>query len=234
MARPERELPEKVGEGVPWMVPVVSPVEGVAARGLIPMRAGLTKRRQANGHGAAAAKFAGPCPARLPPWSRKRNPRIGSSLDLGSVLHEVVGSARALTGAIATIEEAGGPEDFVTCGITGEKDRAMDAWPDGPKHFEDLRDPVPARRGQRKPGARLCQAAPRQAWRRRGGSRTDPYRAWRRLPHGAARRKARAMGRDALGAVQSGDAGPAAAWDVTDAAVVRRCATGSGTGRIAK
>ena len=48
--------------------------------------------------------------------------RISSSLDLGTVLREVVDSARALTGArygvITTIGEAGQPLDFVTSGFT--------------------------------------------------------------------------------------------------------------------
>ena len=70
--------------------------------------------------------------------------RIGTSLDHDTVLREVVDSARALTGArygsIATINEGGAPEDFVTCGITEEVHRAMLAWPDGPKFFEQLRD----------------------------------------------------------------------------------------------
>ena len=48
--------------------------------------------------------------------------RISASLDLETVLNEVVESARALTGArygaIATIDEAGVPQDFVTSGFT--------------------------------------------------------------------------------------------------------------------
>ena len=47
--------------------------------------------------------------------------RISASLDLEMVLNEVVESARALTGArygaIATIDEAGTPQDFVTSGL---------------------------------------------------------------------------------------------------------------------
>ena len=70
--------------------------------------------------------------------------RVGASLDPGTVLREVVESAQALTGArcgsIVTIDEAGAPVDFVTCGITEEEHRAMVAWPDGPKLFERLRD----------------------------------------------------------------------------------------------
>ena len=76
--------------------------------------------------------------------------RIGASLDLETVLNEVVESARALTGAryaaIATIDEAGQPQDFVTSGFTDEEHRAMVEWPDGPKLFEFFRDlPGPLR-----------------------------------------------------------------------------------------
>ena len=76
--------------------------------------------------------------------------RIGASLDLETVLNEVVESARALTGArygaIATIDEASRPQDFVTSGITEEEHRAMVEWPDGPRLFEHLRDlPGPLR-----------------------------------------------------------------------------------------
>ncbi len=76
--------------------------------------------------------------------------RIGASLDLEPVLNAVVESARALTGArygaIATIDEAGRPQDFVTSGFTDEEHRAMVEWPDGPKLFEFFRDlPGPLR-----------------------------------------------------------------------------------------
>ena len=51
--------------------------------------------------------------------------RIGASLDLDTVLAEVLDSARALTGAgcgaIATVDESGRPGDFVTSGLTEEK-----------------------------------------------------------------------------------------------------------------
>ncbi len=70
--------------------------------------------------------------------------RIGSSLDLDTVLGEIAESARALTGAryaaIATIDEAGAPQDFVTSGFTEEEHRAMAEWADGPKLFEHFRD----------------------------------------------------------------------------------------------
>ena len=55
--------------------------------------------------------------------------RISDSLDLDTVLHEIVESARALTGArygcITTIDENGEARDFVTSGITPEEHRQM-------------------------------------------------------------------------------------------------------------
>ena len=70
--------------------------------------------------------------------------RISASLDLQTVLGEVARSARALTGAryaaIATIDGAGAPVDFVTSGFTEAAHRAMEEWPDGPRLFEHFRD----------------------------------------------------------------------------------------------
>ncbi len=76
--------------------------------------------------------------------------RIGASLDLETVLREVIESARALTGAryggIVTINETGAPQDFVTSGYTDEEHRRMAEWPDGPRLFEHFRDlPGPLR-----------------------------------------------------------------------------------------
>ena len=76
--------------------------------------------------------------------------RISASLDLEMVLNEVVESARALTGArygaIATIDEAGAPQDFVTSGFTADEHRDIVEWPDGPRLFEFFRDlPGPLR-----------------------------------------------------------------------------------------
>ena len=75
---------------------------------------------------------------------------ISASLDLETVLNEVVESARALTGArygaIATIDEDGAPQDFVTSGFTADEHRNMVEWPDGPRLFEYFRDlPGPLR-----------------------------------------------------------------------------------------
>ena len=70
--------------------------------------------------------------------------RIGASLDLETVLREVVENALALTGArygaIATIDGAGAPEHFVTAGLSEEEYRRVVEWPDGPKLFEHFRD----------------------------------------------------------------------------------------------
>ena len=70
--------------------------------------------------------------------------RIGASLDLDTVLKDVVESARELTGAtygvIATVDGLGRPRDFVTSGFTPGQHRAMEEWPDGPGLFEHLRD----------------------------------------------------------------------------------------------
>ena len=75
--------------------------------------------------------------------------RISASLDLETVLNEVAESARSLTGAryaaIATIDEAGAPQDFVTSGFTEAEHRAMAEWSEGPRlfeHFRDLEGPI--------------------------------------------------------------------------------------------
>ena len=70
--------------------------------------------------------------------------RISASLDLDTVLHEVVDSARALTGSgyglIITLDDAGQPQDFVSAGLSDEAHRRLVEWPDGPRLFEHLRD----------------------------------------------------------------------------------------------
>ena len=70
--------------------------------------------------------------------------RINGSLDLDTVLREVVDSARALTGArcgvITTIEEGGKPQDFVSSGVTPDEHRQLTDWPDRLRLFEHLRD----------------------------------------------------------------------------------------------
>ena len=70
--------------------------------------------------------------------------RISASLDLETALNEIVENARALTGArygaIATIDEAGAPQDFVTSGLTELEHRRLTEWSDGPRLFEHFRD----------------------------------------------------------------------------------------------
>ena len=69
--------------------------------------------------------------------------RASASLDLDTVLQEVVDSARALTGArygvMVTVDAAGRIEDFVTSGYTPAEKDEMVAWPDGPRLFEHFR-----------------------------------------------------------------------------------------------
>ena len=76
--------------------------------------------------------------------------RVSASLDLNTVLQEVVDSARALTGArygaITTIDARGQAREFVSSGVTPEEHRQLAEWPDGPRLFEHLRDlPAPQR-----------------------------------------------------------------------------------------
>ena len=70
--------------------------------------------------------------------------RINGSLDLSTVLQQVVDSARALTGArcgvITTIDEDGQPRDFVSSGIAPGEHRQLTDWHDGPRLFRHLRD----------------------------------------------------------------------------------------------
>ncbi len=76
--------------------------------------------------------------------------RISASLDLNTVLREVVDSARALTGArygvIIAIDGAGQAGDFIGSGFTPDEYKQLADWPDGPRLFEHLRDlPSPLR-----------------------------------------------------------------------------------------
>ena len=70
--------------------------------------------------------------------------RISGSLDLNTVLQQVVDSARALTGArysvITTIDESKDVRDFVSSGFTPEENRRLADWPAGPRLFEHLCD----------------------------------------------------------------------------------------------
>ena len=95
-----------------------------------------------NGHDEAGRKNKGP-DERVSTLSAALL-RISASLDLETVLREIVESARMLTGArygtIVTIDEKGAPQDFVTSGFTEEEHRRLAQWPDGPRLFEHLRD----------------------------------------------------------------------------------------------
>ena len=70
--------------------------------------------------------------------------RISATLDLDTVLAEVVESARRLTGArygvIATVDETGAPtREFVFSGFTPEEEQELFVWPDRGRLFEHLR-----------------------------------------------------------------------------------------------
>ena len=74
---------------------------------------------------------------------------VSASLDLDTVLDQILESARALTGArygvITTLGEAGQPGDFTSSGITAEEHRRLAEWPDGLRlfaHFRDLPGPL--------------------------------------------------------------------------------------------
>ena len=76
--------------------------------------------------------------------------RISVSLDVSTVLQEVVESACALTGAryglIMTIDETGQVQEYTTFGMSPEQNRHLLTWTDGPKFFEHLRQiPGPVR-----------------------------------------------------------------------------------------
>ena len=76
--------------------------------------------------------------------------RVGSSLELGTVLREIAESARALTAAryavITTIGDEGDLEDVVMSGFTSEEEGLVRAWDDSMKVFDALRDlPTPLR-----------------------------------------------------------------------------------------
>ena len=70
--------------------------------------------------------------------------RINASLDLDTVLQEVVDSARALTGTrhgvIVTVDDAGRAQDFVSSGVTAAQRRRIAAWPHAQAFYEHLRD----------------------------------------------------------------------------------------------
>ena len=69
--------------------------------------------------------------------------RISTSLELETVLREVVDSARALSGAryglIATLDASGQSQDIVSSGFTPEEHRQLVEWPEGLQLFEHFR-----------------------------------------------------------------------------------------------
>ena len=97
--------------------------------------------------------------------------RINASLDLETVLREVVESARALTGArwgiIATVDEAGAPGDFVFLGFTPEEQLELYTWPDSARLFEHFRGlPAPLRVDDLSDYVRALGIEPPQAFSR--------------------------------------------------------------------
>ena len=68
--------------------------------------------------------------------------RINESLDLDTVLQEILDSARSLTdaryGVIVTLDDKGQVEDFLASGLTDEETQQVLAMPEGLKIFEYL------------------------------------------------------------------------------------------------
>ena len=69
--------------------------------------------------------------------------RVSQSLDVVTVLEEVLASARELTGAqlgvITTVDEQGNVQEFLMDGFSDEQRRLMVEWPHGGQFFEHLR-----------------------------------------------------------------------------------------------
>ena len=75
--------------------------------------------------------------------------RIGASLDVDTVLREIIDSARALAGAsvgvIAAVDETGFPADVYFSGVAPGKQHELAVWPGAPRlfeHFRELRAPL--------------------------------------------------------------------------------------------
>ncbi len=107
---------------------------------LTPVRRGGSGRLQSSDelkreNEALRARSSGLCAAVL---------RINAILDVTAVLHEVVDSARALTGArygvITTIDHAGQVEEAVFSGFAPEEHERVARWPAGARLFEHFRD----------------------------------------------------------------------------------------------
>ena len=82
--------------------------------------------------------------------------RINSSLDVNTVLREVVESARALThagnGVIATIDDSGEVQDCVISGLNPDQQQLLENSPDGVRVFKHFRDIPEALRLRDLPG----------------------------------------------------------------------------------
>ena len=68
--------------------------------------------------------------------------RINESLDLDTVLQEILDSARSLTdarcGVIVSLDDKGQVEDFLASGLTDDETQQLFAMPEGPQIFEYL------------------------------------------------------------------------------------------------
>ena len=96
--------------------------------------------------------------------------RISATLDLDTVLAEVVDSARGLTGArfgvIVTVDEAGAPH-VVFSGVTPDEQQDLLAWPDNVRLFEHLGElPGPLRVADFSAYVRSLGMAPPRAFSR--------------------------------------------------------------------
>ena len=71
--------------------------------------------------------------------------RVGATLEVETVLDEILHSARMLVGAryaaIVTADDAGDPLHFLTAGFTSDEDGQYRAWEEGPALFERLGAP---------------------------------------------------------------------------------------------
>ena len=97
--------------------------------------------------------------------------RISATLDLDTVLAEVVESARGLTGArygvIVTVDESGAPQDFVFSGIPSEEQQELLAWPGSGRLIQHLRElPGPLRLADLAAYARSLGIAPARTFSR--------------------------------------------------------------------
>ena len=97
--------------------------------------------------------------------------RISATLDLDTVLAEVVASARGLTGArygvIVTVDEAGVPQDFVFSGVSPEEQQELLAWPGSGRLIQHLRElPGPLRLADLAAYARSLGIAPARTFSR--------------------------------------------------------------------